>query len=275
MVDEVTDISNVQNLLTFIRFYHMEKRMTVSEFANTCDISGESEITSADALSIFLCLKNVLGNNLDLNSQELIEFCLDGASVMTGKDNGVAARFKQLEECSGMLSVHCICHRLALACGDTGDDLKFISDFETMIQLWTFLKNSPKLLKTYIKTAMRLKEFEDLPRAQQRSLVQKVKKAVRTKWLSLDAGVEAVYKDYTYLLHALRSMKDDEGASTGASAPGVLKKVDDMKFLAVLYVLKFTLLALSETFQSGELNFSRIKPAIEKVTHRIKNLAKK
>ena len=104
----------------------------------TRDISGESEIMSADALSIFLCLKNVLENNLDLNSQELIEFCLDGASVMTGKDNGVAARFKHLEECSGMLSVPCICHRLALACGDTGDDLKFISDFETMIQLWTF-----------------------------------------------------------------------------------------------------------------------------------------
>ena len=35
LVDEVTDISNVQNLLTFIRFYDMEKRMTVSEFANT------------------------------------------------------------------------------------------------------------------------------------------------------------------------------------------------------------------------------------------------
>ena len=96
---------------------------------------------------------------------------------MTGKDNRVAARFKQLEECCEMLSVCCICHRLALACGDTGDDPKFISDFETtMIQLWTFLKNPPERLITYVKIAMRLKEFEDLPLAQQRSLVQKVKK---------------------------------------------------------------------------------------------------
>ena len=141
-----------------------------------------------------------------------------------------------------MLSVHCICHRLALACGDTGDDLKFIPDFETtMIQLWTFLKNSPKRLKTYIKTAMRLKKFKDLPRAQQRSLVQKVKKAARTRWLSLDAEVEVVYKEYIYLLHAWRLMKDDDGASTGATAAGVLKKVDDMKFLAVLHVLKLML----------------------------------
>ena len=32
---------------------------------------------------------------------------------------------------------------------------------------------------------------------------------------------------------------------------------------------------LSEIFQSGGLKFSRIKPAIEKTTHRIKNLAEK
>ena len=158
LIDEVTDISNVQNLLTFIRFYGMEKAMTVSKFVNTCGILRESETTSPDDLSIFFCLKNVLENNLGLNLEELIGFCSDGASAITWKDNGVAARFKQLEECSRMLSVHCICHRLALACGDTRDDLKFISDFATtMIQLRTFLKSSPKRLKTYIKTAMKLK----------------------------------------------------------------------------------------------------------------------
>ena len=66
---------------------------------------------------------------------------------------------------------------------------------------------------------MRLKEFEDLPQAQQRSLVQKVKKAVRTKRLGLDTRVEAVYTFF----HALRP-----------TATEVLIKVDDMKFLAVL-----------------------------------------
>ena len=87
-----------------------------------------------------------------------------------------------------------------------------------------------------------------------------------------------MYKEYTYLLHALRLMKDEEGPSTGVTAAGVLKKIDDIKFLAVLYVLKLMLpylSTLSETFQSGELKFSRIKPAIEKTTHGIKDLAEK
>ena len=109
-----------------------------------------------------------------------------------------------------------------------------------------------------------------------RNLFAEGKKAGRTRWHSLEAGVEAVYQEYTYLLHALRSVKG-EGASTGATAAGVLKKVD-MEFLAVLYVLKLILSylsTLSKTFQSGELNFSRIKPAIEKTTHRIKDVAEK
>ena len=50
LTDEVTDISNAQNLLTFIRFYDMEKGITVSRFVNTCDILRESETMSADSL---------------------------------------------------------------------------------------------------------------------------------------------------------------------------------------------------------------------------------
>ena len=54
-----------------------------------------------------------------------------------------------------------------------------------------------------------------------------------------------VYKEYIYLFHALKLMKDDDGARTGVTAAGVLKKVDDMKFLAVLHVLKLILPYLS------------------------------
>ena len=74
---------------------------------------------------------------------------------MTGKYNGVAAEFKELESRKTTINIHCICHRLALACADTGDALKFIQESEkTMLDLWTFFKNSPKQLKTYMKTTL-------------------------------------------------------------------------------------------------------------------------
>ena len=101
---------------------------------------------------------------------------------MTGKYNGVAAKFKELESCKTMINIHCICHRLALACANTGDALKFIQEFEkTMLDLWTFFKNSPKRLKTYIKTTLEARNFDQMTKRRKKQLVRKVKKAVKTR----------------------------------------------------------------------------------------------
>ena len=172
--------------------------------------------------------------SLDIN--ELRGFCSDGARVMTGRNGGVAAKF-ECNGCETMLSIHCICHRLALACGDTGDELTFINTFElTMIQLWSFFKNSAKRLQIYIKTAMKLKHFEGLPQSEQTMVVKRVKKACRTRWLSLHASVDSVYSQLNGILHSLRIMQDERTAG-GASAKGLLQKMDSSSFLAVLYML--------------------------------------
>ena len=51
--DEVTDISKVQNLLLFVRYYSVQKSKTATNFAHKLCLLAESETTSADALSIF------------------------------------------------------------------------------------------------------------------------------------------------------------------------------------------------------------------------------
>ena len=67
----------------------------------------------------------------------------DGASVMTAKRNGVAALLRR--EWKLLLNVHCICYRLALACGDANDHVQYIQSVENnLLQLWSFFKNSPK-----------------------------------------------------------------------------------------------------------------------------------
>ena len=115
---------------------------------------------------------------------------------MTGKD-GVAAKFKELESCKTMVNIHCVCHCLALACANTVDALKFIQEFEkTMLDLWTLFKNSPKQLKTYIKTTLEARNFDQMSKRQKKKLVCKVKKAVRRRWLNLQASVYSVYQEY-------------------------------------------------------------------------------
>ena len=84
-------------------------------------------------------------NDLGLSLEDLKAFVSDGASVMTVHENGVAAKFRALESCGNMITIHCICHRLTLGCGNMGNKLKFVSDFElALIQLWRFFKNPPK-----------------------------------------------------------------------------------------------------------------------------------
>ena len=67
----------------------------------------------------------------------------DGASVMVGKQNGVAARFRIVNP--KLINLHCVCHRLALAATDTCSELKPIKSIESVLrQLWYYFQNSPK-----------------------------------------------------------------------------------------------------------------------------------
>ena len=140
-----------------------------------------------------------------------------------------------------------------------------------MIQLWKFLKNSPKWLKTCIKTATACKNYDNLSKHEKKRVVRMIKKVVRTRWLHLDAGIDALFKEYVGMMQALSIMKEDRAVG-GAQAHGLLRKIHNPTFLGTLYMLKLVLphlLKLSKTFQKGSLNFSRISPNIEKTIHKM------
>ena len=112
---------------------------------------------------------------------------------------------------------------------------------------------------------MQMKEFDD-----QKRLVKRVKKACQTRWLSLQASVDTVYFEFTGLLQTLRVLNN--GNTEGASAKGLLNKMNIQDFLSVFYMLNFMLphlTVLSKTFQKGELNVSRIASNIDKTKFKI------
>ena len=79
-------------------------------------------------------------NEISLKWKEkLWEFGSDGASVMIGKEKGVASLFTK--EMSSLVPVHCICHRVAL-CGKS-ESHHYIQEFFSIIdQVNRFYKNS-------------------------------------------------------------------------------------------------------------------------------------
>jgi hypothetical protein len=142
------------------------------------------KFTSANANAIkSMLIKQMAAAELD--KTKLTGLATDGCSVMTGKKNGVAVQLRR--ECKLMLNVHCICHRLALSCGDANDHVSYIKTVEkVLLQLWTFFKNSAKRSAAYAKAAVAAKALVVPNNKSKKVIAKKVKKACRTRWLSTD-----------------------------------------------------------------------------------------
>lgn len=83
-----------------------------------------------------------------IDKRKLASFSSDGASVMTGKRNGVASRLRAGHKT--FKNVHCICHHLALAGGDANDTISYIKQVEKVsLQVGSFFDNSATKSATY------------------------------------------------------------------------------------------------------------------------------
>ncbi|VDI25979.1 Hypothetical predicted protein [Mytilus galloprovincialis] len=183
LVDEVTDLSVKQQMVCFVQYI---------------DDSGLGHIDVLD-------IANVLSKN-ELDVRNCSSFVSDGASVMVGKKNGVAAKLKNIVPT--LLSVHCICHRLALACTDTNKDIEYISILERIFtQLWKYFDDSPKLTAALLKTQLQTHQIAlhtgDITKQKRVYISRKMKKACKTRWVSFDNSVKSTYGDLPAVLQTL------------------------------------------------------------------------
>ncbi|KAK3741255.1 hypothetical protein QZH41_019952 [Actinostola sp. cb2023] len=206
----------------------------------------------------------------DIGLQKLSGLCTDGASVMVGKKEGLVAKLKR--DCPHMINIHCVCHKLALACVNTDQELKFVDHVASIIrQLWQSMENSTKRTKAYMKTQMRLHDL-DLSRKTKKRVFKKLKKACKTRWLSFNNSVSALYEDLPAVLLTLSSLPKSD-----AMAYGLLKNIRSGKFVATLYILHSILphLAyLSMAFQKGKVNFGHIEPALQATKDALEEMKK-
>ena len=112
--------ANVAQLVTFIKFVDVNTNKASTQFIAVDDLLKDSN--SANATTV----KNTVMKQLDecgLDVSKLSGLATDGCSVMTGKRNGVSSQL--CKESPRLFNVHCICHRLALACGDANNDVSY------------------------------------------------------------------------------------------------------------------------------------------------------
>ena len=245
----------------------MNLNQATTQFIAIDDLLKDS--SSANATTI----KNTVMKQLQecgLDVKRLSGLATDGCSVMTGKRNGVSSQLRQ--ESPLLLNVHCISHRLALACGDANNDVSYICTVEKiLIQLWSFFDNSPKRTAAYGKAVMAINEI-NLSAKGRKKVAKSFKKACRTRWLSMEKAIDGVFDDFEALCQTLHIMKED-GDSL---ATGLLNQIANIKFLSTVYLLHAVLPALahlSRAFQEGNVSFAAITPAIKYTVNTLRTIA--
>ena len=155
LTDEVTDVSVLEVLITFVHFFDNKTGNIETRFLFIEDVLKNS--TSANAETIFTVLTTQL-NKLGLEVKDCSSLVSNGAAVMTGQHSGVASPLEEVHP--HLISLHCLCHKLALACTDTSTQIEYINNVELWLrQVWKLFDNSPKRTAIYLKVQMSLKSL--------------------------------------------------------------------------------------------------------------------
>lgn len=254
LCDDAMDVSVIEQFIGFLQFYNHGLQNVEVKFLFAEDALKKSDSANSQALYDI-----VVDQFKAIGLKKLTGLCTDGASVMVGKREGLAAKLKR--DCPQMINIHCVCHKLALACVDADQDLKYVDHMATIIrQLWQSMENSSKRTKAYMKTQMQLHSI-GLNRKSKKKVFKKLKKACKTRWLSFNNSVASLFEDLPAVMLALSSLPESD-----AMAYGLLQNIKNAKFIAALYILHSVLphLAyLSMAFQKGKVNFGHIEPALQ------------
>lgn len=117
-----------EQLLIYIGYVD-EKGEPYFDLLEVKDCLAASDPASAETITR-LMIEELKESGLQV--EHACGFGSDGASVMTGAQNGVCPRLQGL--CPFLVRTHCINHRLNLACEDANDQVKFITTVKSTLK---------------------------------------------------------------------------------------------------------------------------------------------
>ena len=247
MVDESTDISVLKQLVLYGRT--VVKGKLKSCFLKIVDLEDGKALTITNAITSYL-------ETAGLSTDRMSSFGSDGATVMVGGRSGVATQLRACNE--QMISVHCVCHRLALASSQASSDVDYFKKFKNyLLSLYNFFHNSP------VRSA-RLKQVQEVLSIPQ----LKIARAVDTRWLSHKSVISTLLKTLPAVLVYLYQQEDP-------TAIGLYKVMATYSFFASLLLLDEVLSAvnrLSLAFQRSVIDLTTISPLLHSTVHALENI---
>ena len=189
--DESTDSSTKENMVVYLAWMHKGK--CVIEFLEMVRLVGGTKAEQIEA-ALVKCLANWDPNY----AKKLVGFSSDGASVMTGSENGVTTRFRRIVP--WMLNFHCICHKLALGANDASKRVDLCADVEQLLRATYGL---------FSQSAKRLEAWEEIAEKYDEA-GSRVKKLHNIRWLARAGSLASVVQHLDSLMDFIQGLDDRE-----------------------------------------------------------------
>ncbi|XP_056446991.1 uncharacterized protein LOC130383024 isoform X2 [Gadus chalcogrammus] len=188
--------------------------------------------------------------NKNMPTEKLYGIGTDGAAVMTGRLNGVV---KQLTDSfPKVVGVACAAHRLALACRDASNGVRYMAIFRDHLQdLYLYFQHSANRTAA-LKTAATTLGLADL----------KLKQVKDTRWLSQHQAIVVLQRN---LAAVLATLAEEVEVKRCPVAKGLYTFCATYRFVASLYLQADVLphlARLSKIFQKANVNFLHIKEQV-------------
>ena len=220
IVDETSDVSRTEQVSLCLSYMaNGSKKETFVGFYDTESTEGEA---------LYKLVTKAIGD-LDLNLEDIVGQCYDGAANMSGIHKGLAARMKETSPFA--LYIHCYAHLLNLAIQDTMANIEPLRHTLATIQsLYNFLEGSPKRHALFHKIKVNGK-----------SIVLTLKSLCVTRWSCHKDAVEAIFRELEAIVEALLTLAEDTDTKIYKRSVDLLNNICDFHFIFGLCVLRFIL----------------------------------
>ena len=182
----------------------------------------------------------------------------DGASVMTGKKEGLVGQFLRVNP--HIVNTHCSAHRLALCAKQAGKNILAVAEFARSIeQIYYHFKKSPHK----VDMMQEIQEVLNDPILRYREVHQ-------IRWLSFNDALQTVVRTLDSLLTYFSTT-----ASKDPKSVGMKKRLGTEMFILMAHGLLDILrpvMKLSLTFQQQDLDIGCIKVEIDACINDLKYL---
>lgn len=250
IIDESTDISITKLLVIYIKYCYEGVFKTV--------FVAIRKLTECDANSIVNIIKNLYVEfNLDL--RKMVMITSDGAAVMLGTKNGVAAILRR--EVKHLTVQHCVAHREDLGIDDAWSKNSLMKDINTLVKT---------IYANFHRSSQKIHKFEEFASVLNCNILS-FRPINEVRWLSRQLAIIPIIRNYKVLIKYYAKDVEDNNDPIAKYCLRSLENNTIFFAIIVLNDILHELGILCKYLQKSNLSPMEANEFVKSIIHKIKH----